>query len=381
MGIRLKNKIGMTSIYRSLTLMLVLMVTILSGILITSGYLYLSIKSQTQFEEKAVASTKFLADSIKIPLWDFNTDVTKSISEAFYHDSDVFSLKVEDKKNVIFDQKKEKAGRFISKNLEINNGKDTIGRVQVSFYLPANKNLLTVVILLLLFIIGIILSMTGIVLKLLLKKPLDALMIQTKEIAAGNLEQAIDISRSDEIGVLARSFDNMRVAIRQKILEIETSHEQLETINQTLEQKVAERTLDLSDKNIELIKTIEELAEARRNAEAATEEIRVAKDRAEQMSDTLNEQVKEQAKARKAMLNIMEDLEAARKETEERNLQTKKLLDETQRQSDRLQAQMEELERFTKLTINREEKMIKLKEEVNALMTKIGKEAKYKIVE
>ncbi len=46
-----------------------------------------------------------------------------------------------------------------------------------------------------------------------------------------------------------------------------------------------------------------------------------------------------------------------------------------------LKARMEDLERFSRLTINREERMIELKEEVNAFLTQIGKEAKYNIVE
>lgn len=52
------------------------------------------------------------------------------------------------------------------------------------------------------------------------------------------------------------------------------------------------------------------------------------------------------------------------------------------RQADReLKEKMEELERFSRLTINREEKMIQLKEEINALLAQAGREKKYKIVE
>ena len=46
-----------------------------------------------------------------------------------------------------------------------------------------------------------------------------------------------------------------------------------------------------------------------------------------------------------------------------------------------MKEQMAELERFNQITINRELKMIELKEEINALLIQIGREAKYKIVE
>ncbi len=46
-----------------------------------------------------------------------------------------------------------------------------------------------------------------------------------------------------------------------------------------------------------------------------------------------------------------------------------------------LQQNLAELERFNKLTINREERMIALKEEVNAILKQLGKPGKYKIIE
>jgi PAS domain S-box-containing protein len=45
-----------------------------------------------------------------------------------------------------------------------------------------------------------------------------------------------------------------------------------------------------------------------------------------------------------------------------------------------LKERMDDLERFSRLTINREEKMIRLKEEINALLEQSGRENKYKIV-
>ncbi|MCX7173052.1 MAG: PAS domain S-box protein, partial [Proteobacteria bacterium] len=47
----------------------------------------------------------------------------------------------------------------------------------------------------------------------------------------------------------------------------------------------------------------------------------------------------------------------------------------------KLEERMNELERFNRLTIDREEKMIQLKQEINALLTQMGLDAKYRIVE
>ena len=57
--------------------------------------------------------------------------------------------------------------------------------------------------------------------------------------------------------------------------------------------------------------------------------------------------------------------------------------DITQRKQaeEELKDHMKDLERFSRLTINREEKMIQLKEEINALLNQTGNKKKYKIVD
>ncbi len=51
-------------------------------------------------------------------------------------------------------------------------------------------------------------------------KPIVNLTQLSSEIAGGNLDQKIDLGGKDEIGTLARSFDNMRGAIKQQIADL-----------------------------------------------------------------------------------------------------------------------------------------------------------------
>ena len=77
----------------------------------------------------------------------------------------------------------------------------------------------------------------------------------------------------------------------------------IETIQQLLSQPSREQLLsDLLKKNKEL--------------KRSTRELQVAKDRTEDATEKLQKQVKELARARKAMLNIMDDLDDAKKEAE-----------------------------------------------------------------
>ncbi len=66
-------------------------------------------------------------------------------------------------------------------------------------------------------------------------RPIQSLTAATRRIAAGDLETPIRFQARDELGVLARSFDEMRVQLRDSIAEIRGWNVQLDT-------RVQERT-------------------------------------------------------------------------------------------------------------------------------------------
>ncbi|MGQ0711919.1 MAG: ATP-binding protein [Rhodoferax sp.] len=85
-------------------------------------------------------------------------------------------------------------------------------------------------------------------------RPIQELSLVAAEFAKGNLGRTIDTSGKDELGILARSFSDMRDSIREKIEQVEEYNRQLreakselEHLNQGLEQKVDERTQQLQD--------------------------------------------------------------------------------------------------------------------------------------
>lgn len=76
-----------------------------------------------------------------------------------------------------------------------------------------------------------------------LTRPIIQLTKASKQIAEGNLEQKIDLSSGDEIGILAKSFDDMRMAINQKISELNQQISERERLEQV--QKETSRMLRL----------------------------------------------------------------------------------------------------------------------------------------
>ncbi|MGX2041796.1 ATP-binding protein [Methylocaldum sp. MU1018] len=95
-------------------------------------------------------------------------------------------------------------------------------------------------------LISVIFSIAaGVLLFRSIRKPIEALMRGTDEIAAGNLMYRIAVDSRDEFGYLAKHFNQMAQ-------ELEVQRRKLGEARAVLEQKVAERTLELNHLNGEL---------------------------------------------------------------------------------------------------------------------------------
>ncbi|MBI2907596.1 MAG: GAF domain-containing protein [Chloroflexi bacterium] len=76
-------------------------------------------------------------------------------------------------------------------------------------------------------------------------RPLKLLTSVAERFAVGNLEEPINLNRDDEIGILARAFESMRVRLRASLAEVAEW-------NRQLERRVAARTRELEQRNLEL---------------------------------------------------------------------------------------------------------------------------------
>ena len=90
----------------------------------------------------------------------------------------------------------------------------------------------------------------------------------TRVIASGDLDHAVDITSTDEIGQLASSFNDMAhslrtsyEAVQQESAQRKDIAEQLSVLNESLEQRIVERTREISKINSELESEIAERKE------------------------------------------------------------------------------------------------------------------------
>jgi serine phosphatase RsbU (regulator of sigma subunit) len=82
-----------------------------------------------------------------------------------------------------------------------------------------------------------------------ISKPVRILTQRASELALGNLDDIIVLEQTDEIGILAKSFEKMRRSLKKLITE-------LNDINKNLEQKVIERTLKIEQQKINITDSI-----------------------------------------------------------------------------------------------------------------------------
>jgi len=128
---------------------------------------------------------------------------------------------------------------------------ETIGEICVglslaNLQLEISRSQTAAILLTLMVVLSAIIIMTTFV--RIIIRPIVTLVDVTDQISKGDLTKTVEITRSDEIGLLAKSFNRMIESIKQ-------SKDEIEEYNRTLEDKIIERTQELEDAQQQLVQT------------------------------------------------------------------------------------------------------------------------------
>ena len=157
---------------------------------------------------------------------------------------------------------------------------------------------------LILVVVGIGILVTILLVDIIVN-PVGQLVSATQRIARGDLSHPVAINTNDEIGDLARSFNQM-------LKQLEDSRKELEDYSRTLERKVEERTTELernvrelSEARIATLNILEDINEAKKELEKANRELMVMDEMKSKFLGTASHELKTPLTAIKANVDFI----------------------------------------------------------------------------
>ncbi len=182
-------------------------------------------------------------------LYNLDSVLIKINLESFLNDIDIVSieLKESDKEknenlNFVFEEKNYDKSKIIKYTTYLEYSGVDVGMITTS-YTTSNidkalsKSIISIVISFIL--VTFLISAALYILLNKFTKPITDLTKISSLIASGNLEKHINVQSNDEIGVLSKSFEYMRISLKER-------KEKIETLNKNLQSKVEKRTEALS---------------------------------------------------------------------------------------------------------------------------------------
>jgi len=213
------------SISRELSISLFVLVAVLQG-----GLLFLVYDQQSKYlmgelENRADTYADNLKEILGVPIWNFNEEQIEKIGMGYEKNEIFHKLKITDTDgNILFQSKKDDAdGKLIHRQGEIRFRNQVVGRVDFSISLERysrdlgrirNSILLTLVVSMV-----VILTVTGFLLRVFIRRPIVTLQEGINRVAKGNYSYGFDKVQHAELAGIGSQFQEMA----RKVKERETS--------------------------------------------------------------------------------------------------------------------------------------------------------------
>jgi len=228
-SIRLKR---WRSISTELAVSLVLLVLLVEGVLLLLIYKQQADNLYRQLQEKADEYAVNLSETLAVPIWDLDDEQIRRIGEGFARNELVASVTIWDAElNLFYQFDRGTTEAPIVREVPIFHSAKIIGHAKVSLSLASYRQdliwLRNTAFMVLAVSLVVIIIATRIVLRVLMRKPLDILRKGMGRVARGDGDYRFDEIRHEELADIARRFDTMASQVRQR--------------EQSLQKEIAER--------------------------------------------------------------------------------------------------------------------------------------------
>lgn len=256
------------SLRKKIILWLLSIVTVTLGLF--QAYLYLSLKTNLIQDLNNAADQKVsrLERDLNLPLWELDNGWINTIVDTEMRDEQVQAVYVYSSGTITSAQYRDNSGKkikvstdhlqgdFILRKGSIEHKGEKIGEVKIYLSKALMKQRLRDELykaVLLTLVVSIMISISlEYMINILIIRPITKLLDVTRHISQGEYEYSSILSSEDEIGYLGQSIDEMRVKIVEREKELVISNYALEKANNSLEDKVDERTHELQEANQKL---------------------------------------------------------------------------------------------------------------------------------
>lgn len=226
------------SLYRELTIALVVLVTLVSLAVSLLNYYYASHQAEIQFEAKVAGYTASLRESLEWPLWNLDEELIVNIGSALMTNAEISSLTIMDDQQHVVYHHINPNGHLIKRQFLIEHEGKSIGSVEIGLSLHAyedkNRWLLFSIATTALLLIGSLFGAMRWMLARLLQKPVDALVGVINEVVEGKYQKLVLPDTYAEFSPILASFKTMTEVVANR-------EDSLRHSNQQLEAEMAER--------------------------------------------------------------------------------------------------------------------------------------------
>ncbi len=228
------------SLSKELTVSLILLIILFEGVLL--GYIY---NRQSRFlfhelNEQADDYAHNLGEILMVPIWDYDDEQISKIGTGYAENDIIDEIRIIDQygRTLFNSRKKKESNNRIERSIPVVYKDQVIGRAELFFSLDAYKLdlvwLRNAILLILAGFLVAILITTGILLRVLMRKPLGILQKGIDRVAKGDYSYKFEEIRHRELVGIAHRFSEMAS-------EIQIREHSLQEINTDLLQEIAER--------------------------------------------------------------------------------------------------------------------------------------------
>ncbi len=234
------NSIGKSKKHRSiskdLTASLVLTVLMVSLLSLGVYYYMAAQKTARSMENRIDEYITFLSSSLEMPLWNFELDTIRHIGRFFSRSEHVVQLQIDDfVGNTILEIRE--PGDYqtlLTREQEVFHNGKSVGKVHISltprFYERVNRKLLFVTLLTAVAISAALFLVTGMLLRIFLRSPLQGLQETVRRYTAGMDEAPDRIDTAVEFLPFVSVLEEMGERLRDQMAQLKEAEEKYRTI-------------------------------------------------------------------------------------------------------------------------------------------------------